>query len=609
MMKAYDRVEWNYLEGCLLKLGFSPSWTSTVMRCVTSVRYAVRVNGELTDPVVPTRGIRQGDPISPYLFLLCTEGLSCLLQQREAQGELQGIRNGRLGPPISHLLFADDSIFFSRSDRRSVDALHNTLEVYCEGSGQKINKDKSAVFFGAHCSNVVKPEVMQKLEIHTEALKESYLGMPTEIGRSQVGTFRYLLDRMWKRVNGCSDRPMSRAGKETFLKSVVQAIPTYVMSCFRLPVASGEEMRKSIANHWWGVENGRKKLHWRSWEWLSTPKALGGLGFRDMELFNQAMLARQGWRLLTDPTSLCARVLKGRYFHDCSFWNASKPRSASYTWRSILFGRDLLKQGVRWGIGNGKMTNILHDSWIPGVLPSMLHPLVPLSDDQTVDSLILDDSRAWNVDMVQAIFPEDVAMKVLQVPISRHGGEDFASWPHTRFGQYTVRSGYNLARSSRFCDQRSRSKRGLSSDTIGNCKLWKSLWSTKAPGKMKITVWRFAHDCLPSGHNLRVRRIPASPNCIFCGRHEAIEHTLLFCPFAREVWEAVSAEYQINLRRKFFTSTRTWVLDFFHRCSAMEATTLTVTLWHIWDARNKVREGEALMHHDQLLEKSWHILR
>jgi hypothetical protein len=140
MMKAYDRVEWNYLEGCLLKLGFSPAWTNTVMRCVTSVKYAVRVNGELTNPVIPTRGIRQGDPISPYLFLLCTEGLSCLLQQKERQGELQGIRNGRLGPPISHLLFADDSIFFACSDRRSVDALHSTLDTFCEGSGQLITE-------------------------------------------------------------------------------------------------------------------------------------------------------------------------------------------------------------------------------------------------------------------------------------------------------------------------------------------------------------------------------------------------------------------------------------------------------------------------------------
>jgi hypothetical protein len=91
IMKAYDRVEWKYLEGYLLKLGFSPTWTRTVMRCFTSIRYAVRVNGELTQPAIPTRGIRQGDPISPYLFLLCTKGLSCLLQQKEHQGELQGI--------------------------------------------------------------------------------------------------------------------------------------------------------------------------------------------------------------------------------------------------------------------------------------------------------------------------------------------------------------------------------------------------------------------------------------------------------------------------------------------------------------------------------------
>jgi hypothetical protein len=86
MMKAYDRVEWSYLYGYLCKLGFAPAWITTVMRCVMEVRYAVKVNGELTQPVIPTRGIRQGDPISPYLFLLQTEGLSCCskLMRQEA---------------------------------------------------------------------------------------------------------------------------------------------------------------------------------------------------------------------------------------------------------------------------------------------------------------------------------------------------------------------------------------------------------------------------------------------------------------------------------------------------------------------------------------------
>jgi hypothetical protein len=160
---------------------------------------------------------------------------------------------------------------------------------------------------------------------------------------------------------------MSRAGKEVFLKAVIQAISTYVMSCFLLPRATCSSMRKSIADFWWGIEEGRRKMHWRSWVWLSTPKGLGGMGFRDLVLFNKAMLGRQCWRLLTEPDSLCARVLKGRYFPNCDFWDAPKPRSASYTWRSIMAGNELVQNGVRWGIGNGIHTRILTDNWIPAV--------------------------------------------------------------------------------------------------------------------------------------------------------------------------------------------------------------------------------------------------
>jgi hypothetical protein len=306
MMKAYDRVEWNYLHGCLCKLGFDPTWIQSVMRCVTCVRYAVRVNGELTEPVVPSRGIRQGDPISPYLFLLCTEGLSSLLQQKEGRGELYGIRNGRLGPPISHLLFADDSIFFARSDDRSVDALKNTLKVYCEGSGQKNNLEKSSVFFGDHCPDQVKQKVKTSLEVQSEVLNDFYLGMPTSVGRSPTATFNFLYDKIWKYINGLSGRPLSRSGNEALLKAVIQAIPTFVMSCFQLPLTTCDKMKSVIANRWWGEEDGKKKIHWRSWAWLSTPKALGGMGFRDLGLFNQQCLpSRGGIFLLSQILSVC----------------------------------------------------------------------------------------------------------------------------------------------------------------------------------------------------------------------------------------------------------------------------------------------------------------
>jgi hypothetical protein len=278
MMKAYDRVEWAYLEGVLQKLGFAPTWIKSVMRCVSFVRYTVKINGEMSDPFTPTWGLRQGDPISPYLFLLCAEGLSCLLKEEERNGRLKGLRNGADGPAISHLLFADDSIFFTRSDERSVNTLHAVLETYSEGSGQKINLQKSSLFFGNSCPDDIKQRVKMSLNVQNEALQSTYLGMPTYVGQSQINAFNFISESMWKRVQGWSDKPLSRAGKEVMLKSVAQAIPTYVMSCFQLPVGICEKMRSTISNHWWGFEGGKRKMHWRSWDWLTTPKSMGGYG-------------------------------------------------------------------------------------------------------------------------------------------------------------------------------------------------------------------------------------------------------------------------------------------------------------------------------------------
>lgn len=149
------------------------------MRCVTSVRYAAKVNGNLTDPFIPTRGIRQGDPLSPYLFLPCAEGIFCLLQQKEADGDIKGIRNGREGPPISHLLFADDGVFFVKGDDKSTYNLKIYLQTYCSGSGQNINLQKSSIFFGHHCDNQVKDRIKNKLGVHDESLQPTYLGMPS----------------------------------------------------------------------------------------------------------------------------------------------------------------------------------------------------------------------------------------------------------------------------------------------------------------------------------------------------------------------------------------------------------------------------------------------
>jgi hypothetical protein len=148
----------------------------------------------------------------------------------------------------------------------------------------------------------------------------------------------------------------------------------------------------------------------------------------------------------------------------------------------------LVKDGVRWGIGDGKKTKILTDKWIPEVPPYTLRPRIPLMPDQTVDTLMLDGTSSWDSELIRTIFDDEVAAKILQVPISRHGGDDFASWPWTRFGSYSVRSAYHLARSERVASDRSKHGQGSSSVVSDNSKIWKKLWASKASGKMKITL-------------------------------------------------------------------------------------------------------------------------
>jgi len=251
MSKAYDHVEWKFLEKMMVKLGFHEQWVKFIMNCVTTVTYQIKVNGELTDVIVTERGLRQGDPLSPYLFLLCAEAFSCLLQAAEERGDLEGIKVCQGAPSINHLLFADDSLLLLKSDTRSASHLQHILSLYEDCSGQTINKEKSSVMFSKNAKSVDKQLVMTALGISAEARNEKYLGLPVYTGQSKEKTFNYLKDRVWKRIQGWKEKLLSKAGKEVLIKSVAQAIPSYAMSCFDLTKTLCDAISSMIYRFWW----------------------------------------------------------------------------------------------------------------------------------------------------------------------------------------------------------------------------------------------------------------------------------------------------------------------------------------------------------------------
>jgi hypothetical protein len=157
-------------------------------------------NGGKLGQFKPSTGVRQGDPISPYLFLLVAEGLSCLLKHHSLSSELNGLRVASLAPMVSHLLFADDSMLLFKVDAGSAETIQLLLDKYCLASGQRINRDKSSIFFSKRCPADIKESVKTALDVHSETLNEKYLGMPSNVGRLRGGAFKYLKDRIWSRI-------------------------------------------------------------------------------------------------------------------------------------------------------------------------------------------------------------------------------------------------------------------------------------------------------------------------------------------------------------------------------------------------------------------------
>jgi hypothetical protein len=228
------------------------------------------------------------------------------------------------------------------------------------------------------------------------------------------------------------------------IKSVAQSIPTYSMSCFKLPRGLCEHINGLLRKFWWGSRRGERKTAWVSWKTMSTPKFMGGMGFRDIELFNLALLARQAWRLMQDPTSLSARVLKARYHPDCDILAASIGSNPSQVWRSIMEGRDVLSLGLIKRIGSGHGTNIWGDNWLPRDFK--LRPICARSQGspELVSDLIDGATKSWNRQALNDHFIAPDIEIILNIPLSSRVEEDYWSWHYDKKGIFSVRSAYRM---------------------------------------------------------------------------------------------------------------------------------------------------------------------
>ena len=298
-----------------------------------------------------------------------------MLHKAEMERQIRGVSICRGAPRITNLLFADDSLIFCQATQNEVREISKILQVYAGASGQCINLEKSSIYFSGNTPLEQKRWIKDSLGVKEVDRFETYLGLPTLVGRAKYHSFAYLKDRVWKKLQGWKGKMLSRGGNEVLIKAVAQSIPTYSMGVFQLPKKLCDELNAMCARFWWGQEGEKRKIHWKSWDKLTEAKKMGGLGFRDLTSFNLAMLAKQGWRLIQQQDSLMAKCFKARYFPRSHLLDASASPNCSYVWKSIMAAIPILKSGCCWRVGDGSNIRVFMDKWIPNYPTNgVLHP-------------------------------------------------------------------------------------------------------------------------------------------------------------------------------------------------------------------------------------------
>jgi len=250
MAKAYERIEWHFLKATLSSMGFPEHLITTIMKCVTTVSFSILINGAPSKAFNRKRGLRQGDPFSPYLFIICVDVLSGLLTQANNNKSIHGVKIANGAPEITHILFADDSLIFWKATKEEANHVMGILNQYQEASGQKVNLDKSEFILSKKMHNDSKADIKQILQMkHLDSFSK-YLGFPTVLGRSKRQVFDYVQDRIWKKLKGWKEKHLSFPGRSVLIKAVAQAIPTYIMSNFLFPKGFCEYIEKMVCKFW-----------------------------------------------------------------------------------------------------------------------------------------------------------------------------------------------------------------------------------------------------------------------------------------------------------------------------------------------------------------------
>ncbi|KAL9685328.1 hypothetical protein QQ045_022776 [Rhodiola kirilowii] len=333
LRKAYDSIDWGFLTSMLIYLKFPSKFISWIEMCVHSASYSIMINGNMFEFFAGRRGLRQGDPLSPFLFTIAMEGLSRMLQKlSKADGFYFHPKCHRIN--LSHIMFADDLILFSSGRNSAVEAIKKVLDKFLSCSGLAINLQKSNLFTGG--MNAAKVEWVETvLGTKVSPLPVRYLGLPLSarsLSRKDCDT---LIEKITQRLSCWSNKFLSRAGRRVLVSSTLQTMAFFWARVCILPKTVIHAVNSNCARFLWKGNCDKKGGHLVKWDVVCSSKEEGGLGLKDMDIMNQAMVMNQMWGKQMGRSSLWIDWLEKYWSKGKHWWEDDVKAGSSWVLKRL----------------------------------------------------------------------------------------------------------------------------------------------------------------------------------------------------------------------------------------------------------------------------------
>ena len=598
--RAYDSVNWSFLELVLVKLGFGRSWIRWIMNCVCTTSMSILLNGSSLPPFKMEKGLRQGDPLSPYLFILVSEALVSIIKKAHEMNLIEDVKIGKAKVSLKHLQFADDTLIFAPKSNTCITNYFRILDVFAVISGLSLNYSKSYFYSWNTTDHDWAKAIATSVGCLHFSPPFTYLGFPLGAQMNKCSAWKPVVKKVENRLASWKAKILSRAGKLTLIKSVLNSLPVYYMSMFKMPKAIAQKIVKLQRRFFWGGSSAdNMSCPLVKWADIELPREMGGLGVGNIMHKNLILLFKWWWRFSESDNTLWKRILQS--VHVIKGVKASSEAFCKVkdgSWATLISNdamtskiRSTFEEGMIISVGKGSSVRFWHDRWCEaGILKTIFPRLFALSLQQNYFINQMgewnDNLWTWNITWRRRLYAWEIEeMHTLQHIIEQKRmstmREDGVYWKHSGVLKYPTKSiAANMYNSY---------SPSLSKPIVN------IIWQKFIPPRAKLLVWLANLEKLKTGDflvNLGIIE-PQQATCPFCNSAlETNSHILFSCNFAWNVWMSLVDWWGFstvlhNRCQDFSTQWLGLMKNRKHR--DIWGLIFSCVIWSLWYERNKIK--------------------